>query len=117
MQSPEDYIYAIQDSNLRELALFLHSFILSYDGVTSKLAYKIPFYYRNKWVCYINIYKKKSIELAFIRGNEMKNESGLLDSRGRKLVLGFIFSSMNDINEVLLDEWMQDAMAVDERKK
>jgi hypothetical protein len=47
----------------------------------------------------------------------MKNESGILDSRGRKLVLGFIFNSMNDINDLLLDEWMQDAIEVDERKK
>jgi hypothetical protein len=117
MHTPEDYIYSIQDANLRETALFLHSFILSYEGITCKLAYKIPFYYRNKWVCYINIHKKKSIELAFIRGNEMKNESGILDSRGRKLVLGFIFNSMNDINDLLLDEWMQDAIEVDERKK
>jgi hypothetical protein len=47
----------------------------------------------------------------------MKNESGKLDSRGRKLVLGFIFSSMSDVNELLLDKWMQDAIEVDERKK
>jgi hypothetical protein len=117
MHTPEDYIYSIEDVTLRETALFLHSFILSYEGFTCKLAYKIPFYYRNKWVCYINIYKKHSIELAFIRGNEMKNEAGMLDNRGRKLVYGIIIKSLDDLNELLLDEWMQDAIEVDERKK
>jgi hypothetical protein len=47
----------------------------------------------------------------------MKNEAGMLDNRGRKLVYGIIIKSLDDLNELLLDEWMQDAIEVDERKK
>ena len=43
----------------------------------------------------------------------MKNEAGMLDNRGRKLVYGIIIKSIDDLNELLLDEWMQDAIEVE----
>jgi hypothetical protein len=114
--TPEEYIYAIKNTALKELALFLHNFMLSYNGITSKLSYKIPFYYRNSWICYLNITKENKLEFVFCRGVEMKNEAGLLQFRGRKQVSGLLLESIDDLPLDILDELMSDAFNVDDKK-
>ena len=98
----------------QEMMDYLHQLITSYPEVTAKIRYKIPFYYRRSWICYLNPTKDKGVELAFTRGNELSNEQGLLDARGRKQVSGVVFYQLKDIPEAVLYEVLQEAFLLDE---
>ncbi len=92
----------------------LHNLLSSFPEITSKIRYKIPFYYHKSWICYLNPTKDGGIELAFTRGNELSNEQGLLDSKGRKQVYGISFHSSREIDEDLVAEVFQEALILDE---
>lgn len=116
MKLVDDYLNQIKEPKLRELAWFLHHFILTYTYIYSKISYGIPFYYGQKWICYLNITKNHQLEWAFTRAKEMKNSSGLLQFKGRKLVAGLTLNSIDELDENLLNELMMDALRVDQMK-
>jgi len=93
---------------------YFHQMLLGQPGVVSKIRYKIPFYYRKSWICYLNPVKGEGIELAFLRGNELSNAQGLLDFRGRKQVGGIIFYQLADVPEDAVMEIVQEALLLDE---
>jgi hypothetical protein len=95
----------------------LHPTITSFPEVISKIRYKIPFYYRKSWICYLNPVKGDKVELAFTRGNELSNEQGLLQANGRKQVRGVIIENANDIPWESLNEIFQEAFLLDEEIK
>ena len=114
--SVEHFIY--QHEGMQQAILeYLHELISSLPEVTSKIRYKIPFYYRKSWFCYLNPTKDGGIELAFTRGNELSNEQGLLASRGRKQVYGVIYNRLKDIDEEVLLEVLTEALVLDEEVK
>ncbi|MDF9799651.1 hypothetical protein OKW21_004914 [Catalinimonas alkaloidigena] len=92
----------------------LHNLLTDNPGVSPKLRFKIPFYYRKSWICYLNPVKNEGIELVFLRANELSNEQGLLESRGRKQVKGVIFYKLNEIPEQAIHEVVQEALLLDE---
>ena len=99
----------------RDVFEYLHDLILSnYPELTPKIRYKIPFYYRKSWICYLNPTKNGRVELAFLRGRELSNEQGLLQARNRKLVRGITFDSTVNIPEEALHEILQEALLLDE---
>ena len=98
----------------RSTLLFLHQLLMTFPELTAKIRYKIPFYYRKSWICYLNPVKGEGIEFAFTRGNELSNEQGLLDFRGRKQIGGVIFRSDDDIPVEVLMEVLQEALVLDE---
>lgn len=111
-----DYIYE-REGNQQEIMLYLHDLITSYPEIVGKIRYKIPFYYRKSWVCYLNPVKNDQVELVFLLGNELSNEQGLLESRGRKQVSGVIFSKVSNIPTETLHEILQEAFLLDEEVK
>lgn len=114
MSPVEDFIYNY-DGNQREIMLFLHNLLVSDFDLRPKISYKIPFYYRKSWICYINPLKGEGIEFAFTRGNELSNEQGLLEERGRQQVRGVIFKELSDIPYQTLREILQEAIILDEK--
>jgi hypothetical protein len=108
-----DYIYQ-QPDRQQAILLHLHELLGSYPEVTSKIRFKIPFYFRKSWICYLNPVKNDAVELVFLRGNELSNEQGLLESRGRAQVMGVIFTKVSDIPEATLHEVLQEAFLLDE---
>jgi hypothetical protein len=108
-----DFIYE-QDERRREIMLHLHNLLISFPEVTSKIAYKIPFYYRKSWICYLNPEKGGGIELGFTRGKELSNIQGLLEPKGRKQVAGITISSVDAIPEGALVEIINEAIILDE---
>ncbi|MEK6477283.1 DUF1801 domain-containing protein [Catalinimonas sp. 4WD22] len=90
-----------------------HQLMISNPGVIAKLRYKIPFYYRKSWICYLNPVKNEGIELVFLRANELSNEQGLLESRGRKQVKGIVFYHISEIPEQAIHEIIQEALLLD----
>jgi hypothetical protein len=102
-----------QPAEIRPLLYQLHGLIASFPGVYGKIAYKIPFYYRKSWICYLNPLRGGGVELAFTRGNELHDESGLLEARGRTQVRGICFQRPSDIDTSLIEAWMQQALLLD----
>ena len=92
-----------QPPKQREILHFIHDLMLSYDGVTAKIRFKIPFYYKNSWLCYANPVKKEKVELVFLRANEFEDPTGLLESRGRKQVAGIIIENLENIPDSLTE--------------
>jgi hypothetical protein len=113
MTEVENYIYCFDDSQ-REILLYLHKLLSVELNLTDKLRYKIPFYYRKSWICYLNPTKNNTIEFAFVRGNELSNSQGLLDSKGRKQVLSIELSKPFEIPIKELTEIIQEAILLDE---
>ena len=112
--SEVEYFIESKEGMQREILTFLHSFICTYPNVVDKIRYKIPFYYRKSWICYLNPIKKNGIELAFTRGNELSNEQGILQTKGRKQISGFEIYDVKEIDEELLHEIFQEAFILDE---
>jgi len=102
------------EGNQQELLQHLHNLLVSFPDIEPKLRYKIPFYYRKSWVCYLNPIKKQGVELCFTRGNELSNEQGLLEARDRKQIRGIIFENVADIPTETLMLVLQEAFLLDE---
>jgi len=114
MSSVEGFILE-KEGHQKAVLQFLNDLMISTPEVTSKIRYKIPFYYRKSWICYLNPIKKPiGVELVFIRGNELSNEQGLLDAKGRKQVAGVTFEKVEDIPVDPLLEVIQEAIWLDE---
>jgi len=114
MSSVEAFIIE-KEGHQQAVLQFLNDLMMSTPEVTSKIRYKVPFYYRKSWICYLNPTKKPiGIELVFLRGNELSNEQGLLDAKGRKQVAGVHFEKVADIPIETLLEVIQEAIWLDE---
>ena len=116
MKSVQDFIYE-PDQPCQEVLSLLHEMLTGNYGLRPVLRYGIPFYDQHSWICYLNPVRKKGIEIAFIRGNELSNSQGLLDFRGRKQVAGMIFNKTSSIPEQALDEIILEALWIDEQQK
>ncbi len=113
MQSVDDYIYRYEGLQ-RELLLQLHHVLTEELNLEAKIRFKIPFYYQHSWICYLNAQKEGGVELAFTRGNELSNEQGLLDSKGRKQVMSILIENPGQIQDPVLQEVWQEALLLDE---
>lgn len=109
----EDFIEGFEGDD-HEIMKFLHGMMMDQPGISSKISFKIPFYHRNSWICYINPVKKGGIEFVFTRGRELSNEQGILAGRGRKEVMGIHFNTVDDIPVDSLHEIIQEAILLDE---
>jgi len=107
-----EYIHS-QNNKQRELLLFIHDLMMSYEGVVSKIRYRVPFYYKRSWLCYANPKKKGEVELVFLRANEFDNHTGVLDTKGRKQVASLTIENLEDIPEEL-SEVIKEALRIDE---
>ncbi len=115
MTEVEDYIYDF-DGSQRKIMLYIHRLLVAELNLTDKLRFKIPFYYRKSWICYLNPLKNGKIEFAFVRGNELSNYQGILDNKGRKQVFGIEFEKVSEIPVREINEIIQEAIMLDETK-
>ncbi len=115
MDDVQDFIVRREEPQ-RSILRYFQSLLMSYPGVTSKISYGIPFYYRKSWICYLNPLKNGGMELGFTRGNELSNGQGLLEAKNRKQIRGISFLSIDDIPEVAVHEIINEALLLDEKK-
>ncbi len=113
MSKVEDFIYDYEGSQ-GEIMLYIHKLLSDDLNLTDKLRFKIPFYYRKSWICYLNPIKNGSVEFAFVRGNELSNSKGLLDSKGRKQVCSIELTKKSELPIKELTEIIQEAILLDE---
>jgi hypothetical protein len=109
----DEYASGIPDQP-REIIERLNQLLLSYPGMHCKIRFKIPFYDCKSWICYLNPLKKGAVELVFLRGNELIDESGLLEARGRKMVKGIIISDIDNIPFDTIHQILLQALLIDE---
>jgi hypothetical protein len=113
MTEVEGFIYDHEGSQ-REIMLRIHKLLADELNLTDKLRFKIPFYYRKSWICYLNPSKNNSVDFAFVRGNELSNSQGLLDNKGRKQVWSIELNKTTEIPIKQLTEIIQEAILLDE---
>lgn len=111
-----DYISGLE-SPQKEIMTILDQMFHANDRMSSKIRFKVPFYYQKSWVCYLNPIKKGGVELCFIRANEMSNENQLLDFKDRKQVAGISYFSTEEIDQRALNQVIQEALILDETVK
>ena len=69
MTPVEDFILQ-KEGEQRIILQFLHDLLMATPEVTSKIRYKIPFYYRKSWFCYLNPTKKPvGVEMVSVSDN------------------------------------------------
>ena len=112
MDKVEEYIYEFSGGQ-REILWQLHNLLLSYPHVVAKYRYKIPFYYRKSWICYLLPRKDGSVELSFTRALELADEYKLLDFKDRKMVASVSIKQTSDITQELIT-LIQEALLLDE---
>jgi hypothetical protein len=113
MSQVTDFIYSTEGTQ-REILLRLHELMTTELDLTDKIRFKIPFYYRKSWICYLNPIKGNGIELAFLRGSELSNSQGLLEARGRKQVSGIALFSASDMPMREITEIIHEAILLDD---
>ena len=92
----------------------VHQVLMDNPGVVSKIRYRVPFYFRKSWFCYLNPLKNNGVELAFIRGDELSNEEGVLLAKDRKMVRGIELFDHRNIPWTAINSIIQEALLLDE---
>ena len=113
MSPVEDFIYQLEGEQ-REILLHLHQILKNELGLVAKIRYRIPFYYGKSWICYLNPKKDNAVDLSFIHGNQLSNEQGLLESKGRKQVCSITFKEIKNIPTQMIYDILQEAILLDE---
>lgn len=114
----ENFIARLDDiGEQKDIMWYLHHLILSHPGTTTKIRYRIPFYYRKTWVCYLNPKKNGQVDFCFIYGVEMADPYRLLVAGDRKQVRSVTFTVIEEIVEYQLLELLQEAFLIDDLKK
>ncbi len=72
MKDLEAFILQYEGSQ-KDIMQYLHDILASFSGATGKISFKLPFYYRKSWLCYLSPTKDGKVEFAFTRGNELSN--------------------------------------------
>lgn len=117
----------------RKIVQHLRTLVLEcLPKATEKLSYGVPFYSRNRMICFIwppsitwdpqQLKKKeanlaKGVTLGFCQGNKMSNEDGALLAEGRKQVYCMYFKTLSEIDESQIKALLFEAELVDERFK
>lgn len=97
VRSIEEFLAADHEPHIQEIFEHLHQLLSEEIGLEPKLRFNCPFYFNRSWICYLNLSKAGGAELAFTRGNELSNEQGVLDFKGRKQVAGMDFHSVQEV--------------------
>lgn len=109
-----DFFLSEYSGDQFEVIHFLYELLSEEFQLTTKFRYGIPFFYRKSWICYINPKKNGITEFAFTRGNELFDEAGLIDSKGRKQVKSIEFDKLSDIPLEKLKLLINEALVLDE---
>lgn len=111
MTSVIEYIYKLSFEQ-HELVRVLHNFFEDY-GLKSSLKYTIPFYSKNKVICYINPQKPRGAEIVFWQAQQFKNLH-LLDIKKRKSMAGITFETIDSIDFDVLNLLITEGIEIDD---
>lgn len=115
--SAEDFIEK-QEELYKDLLYQIRRVLLNaHPKMQEKISFNTVFFKVKFDICYFGIMKKsKGIEISFLRGYQLSNEQGLLDSKGRTIISGITFKDISDFKqkEKQFKEIIQEALILDE---
>ena len=117
----DEFLHYLPSDQL-EMVLILRNLILDcIPGVTEKLSYNVPFYKRNKGICFIwpsavpwGGMKQEGVMLGFNQGFQMRDEIGFLEKGTRKQVYVKVFRHPSEIDFDIVKSYLFEALRVDE---
>lgn len=113
MNQIDNYIYN-QKPELRELLIALRSIILkSNTEITEKISYRIPFFYRNKPLCYLNP-TPKGVDIGFWSGINFRKNAHLLELKNRKQIKTYFVAFSSKINIKNIKSILKEAIELDD---
>ncbi len=115
--SVEDFLER-QEPHLQQLMQRLRVLILNaHPKIREHLEINTPMYKVKQDVCYFGkVHPVKGLEVCFLRGFQLSNEQGLLESKGRKFIYGITLVDINDLKnkETAFLEILNEALILDE---
>ena len=96
----DDYIEH-KDNSIKSLLAHLRKIImLAHPSIREQISWNTPFFYCSDHLCYFSVIKQtKAVEVCFVKGFHLNNESGLLEAKDRKLIKGITFNNLVDYQE------------------
>lgn len=110
-----EYIYR-HDGEVREVLDFINEYIINhFPNINASIKWRVPYYTGNKQIGYQNVLKNgKTVELNFIHARKFNSDiQKLLNFRGRKIVGGVQYTSLEDIIEDNFEKLIEEAIRVD----
>jgi hypothetical protein len=111
-----DYFYTLPQPQ-REIMLYFHELLTQHFGLKNKMRYKIPFYDKHSWICYLSPKKDGQVEFVFLHGKVLEDKHEVLGQDERKMVRGIMISELADIPEKELKKLIRQALKLDEELK
>ena len=115
MNPAEEYILKFQGAQ-KELLAFLHQYFRD-KGLRPQLSYGLPFYYGNRWICYLKSNKDGSLDLSFTRANQFEDPTGLLEDRDRRQIKSLVLWPDQDLPMDAIEQIVEAAIALDGNKR
>ena len=131
-----------QTPNHQRILRWLRQLILTSDPyIRETISWNVPVYTcHGIHVCYLNIVRSESrerpeaantgdslwsgtpeqyqpIDLAFMRGPELPDQAGLLESRGRKTIKSLVVRAVADPEEDIVRTYLQEALLLNDNRR
>ena len=107
-----------QPLHLQQLMQRLRVLILkAHPKMREHLEINTPMFTIKQHVCYFGkVHPTKGLELCFLRGFQLSNEQGIVESKGRKYIHGITFANITDLKskESAFLEVLNEALILDE---
>lgn len=91
----------------------IHNALISYPAVECKIKFKLPFFYKNTWIAYLNPIKKDGIEFCIVRAKEIPSIVDFVNYKKRTMIAGISFYSIKEIDFNILHFVFQEAYQLD----
>lgn len=111
--NPEEFMYQYEGEQ-KSILDYFHHMLTEEIGLTCKMRWKLPFYFRNSWIVYLNPKEDGIVEFAYVRGNELSNANGLMEFKNRKQIMSTEIKSLKSMPIDGILENLQEALMVDE---
>ncbi|TNE73078.1 DUF1801 domain-containing protein [bacterium] len=105
----------------RELVVHLRKLILAtIPEITEKLSYNVPYYFRNKRLCFIWPGSipwgkvQKGVRLGFANGHLLQDEFNYLNNPVGKTVASRVFNELHEIDDEIVIQLLLEARLLDE---
>jgi hypothetical protein len=112
MSVVDEYIERLENTHHQHLTYHIHHLLMTYEGITCKIRFRVPFYDGKKWICYINPIKKNGVEICFIKGFKLSPKPQLIAGK-RTMVKGISVYEINEEVLSLIAEVFEEAMLLD----
>ncbi|MEP0212379.1 MAG: DUF1801 domain-containing protein [Cellulophaga sp.] len=116
MKPAEEYIYNAPE-NYRVILMHLQAVIVrTLPSVDLKFKYSLPYFYiDDKPFCHLNC-NKNYVDLVFKNGQHLTKYTELLVVDGRKKMKSLRYTSLDEVNNTVLETVLSDAYAVRNEK-